>query len=306
MGRPSVKNFINGASSEAKDGRTYDLVDPVTGEVYASAPRSQAEDVEQALRAADQAFGSWSATTPSERSRAILRFADALEARSDELVDIECRNTGKPRQLTVSEEIPPTLDQIRFFAGACRVLEGRAAGEYMHGFTSFIRREPVGVCAAGHALELPHDDGGVEVRSCHRRREHGCSQAGATPRPPAPLSWLKSPAEYFPPGVFNVVCGHNGEIGAALLGSPIPRMVSITGSVRAGHEIAQRRGRGPEAGSPRTRWKGAGCRVRRRRHRSCGRGHCDGWLLQRGTGLHRRHPGSRAFRGPRRIRGGSG
>ena len=101
----------------------------------------------RAFNAAQRAFESWSTKTPSQRSLAVLRFADALEAKAEELVDIECRNTGKPRALTMAEEVPPAIDQVRFFTGACRLLEGRSAGEYMEGFTSFVRREPVGVCA---------------------------------------------------------------------------------------------------------------------------------------------------------------
>ena len=144
--RPAYQNFIAGTSVDAKDGGTSDLVDPVTGTPYAIAARSGPEDVERALLAAQDAFESWASRTPSQRSLAVLRFADALEARAEELVDIECRNTGKPRHLTMSEEIPPMIDQIRFFGGACRLLEGRSAGEYMEGFTSFVRREPIGVC----------------------------------------------------------------------------------------------------------------------------------------------------------------
>ena len=263
MSHISIKNFIDGTALEAKDGGTYDLVDPVTGEVYATAPRSQAEDVEQAFRAAQNAFASWSVTTPAERSRAILRFADALEAHADELVDIECRNTGKPRGVTVSEEIPPTLDQIRFFAGACRVLEGRSAGEYMQGFTSFIRREPVGVCAQITPWNYPMM---MAVWKFAPAIAAGntvvLKPAHTTPASTVFLAELAS--EFFPPGVLNVVCGHNSDMSAALLGSPIPRMVSITGSVRAGREIAPRGGRRPQESAPRARRQGPGHRVRRR------------------------------------------
>lgn len=238
MSQTSIKNFVDGASVDAKDGRTYDLVDPVTGEVYATAPRSQAEDVEHAFRAAHNAFASWSTTTPSERSRAILRYADALEARSDELVDIECRNTGKPRGVTVSEEIPPTLDQIRFFAGACRVLEGRSAGEYMSGYTSFIRREPVGVCAQITPWNYPMMMAVWKFAPAIAAGNTVVLKPAHTT--PASTAFLAEVAnEFFPPGVFNVVCGHNREMSTSLLGSPIPRMVSITGSVRAGREIAR-------------------------------------------------------------------
>ena len=124
------------------------LVDPSTGEAFAEAPVSGPADVDRALRVAAEAFASWRRTTPSERSLALIRIADALEARAEELVRAECENTGKPFQLTMDEEIPPMVDQIRFFAGAARHLQGLAAAEYMAGHTSFIRREPIGVCGA--------------------------------------------------------------------------------------------------------------------------------------------------------------
>jgi len=234
----AVSNFVDGTSVPAKDGLVYDLVDPVTGEVYATAPRSQAADVEAALAAAASAFVSWSRTTPSARSRALLRFADALEARAEELIDIECRNTGKPRALTRSEEIPPVLDQIRFFAGACRLLEGRAAGEYMEGFTSFVRREPVGVCAQVTPWNYPMMMAVWKfVPAVAAGNTVVLKPAHTTPASTVFLAEVA--AEFLPPGVFNVVCGQNREMGPALLGSPIPRMVSITGSVRAGRQIAE-------------------------------------------------------------------
>jgi len=233
-----ITNFVDGVPVEAKDGGTYELVDPVTGESYATAPRSQAEDVEQALQAAQTAFESWSTTTPSERSRAILRFADALELRAEELVDIECRNTGKPRALTLSEEVPPTLDQIRFFAGACRLLEGKAAGEYMSGYTSFIRREPVGVCAQITPWNYPMMMAVWKFTPAIAAGNTVVLKPAHTT--PASTTFLAEvAAEFFPSGVFNVVCGHNRDMSSALLGSPVPRMVSITGSVRAGREIAR-------------------------------------------------------------------
>ena len=142
----AVQNVINGELVEAVDGRRADLTDPSTGEVFASAPLSGAEDVDRAYAAAATAFESWRDTTPSERQLALLKFADALESRGEELVAAECENTGKPIELTMTEELPPMLDQIRFFAGAARLLEGRSAGEYMAGHTSYVRREPVGVC----------------------------------------------------------------------------------------------------------------------------------------------------------------
>src|ERR1700691_4342470 len=143
----TLQNLVNGKFTDASDGRTSDVIDPSTGEVYAHAPVSGRADVDAAMRAAANAFGGWRDATPSERSLALFRIADAIEARADELVAAECRNTGKPVALTRSEEVPPSVDQIRFFAGAARVLEGRSAGEYMKDHTSMIRREPIGVCA---------------------------------------------------------------------------------------------------------------------------------------------------------------
>ena len=140
-------NFIDGEVVASASGESYDVFDPTTGEVYAQAAKSGAEDVDRAMKAASRAFEEWRDATPSTRQQAMLKFADALESRAEELVAIESRDTGKPLGLTMSEEIPPMIDQLRFFAGAARILEGRAAGEYMEGMTSMIRREPVGVCA---------------------------------------------------------------------------------------------------------------------------------------------------------------
>ena len=146
-GMRSFQNFINGSLSDAADGKTTPVINPVRGEQYATAPLSGAADIDAAMAAAASAFESWRNTTPSERSLAIYRIADAIEARSEEMIAREVENTGKPTAMTRSEEIPPMIDQIRFFAGAARMLEGKSAGEYMRNMTSFVRREPVGVCA---------------------------------------------------------------------------------------------------------------------------------------------------------------
>ncbi|MFL6179363.1 MAG: aldehyde dehydrogenase family protein, partial [Actinomycetes bacterium] len=140
-----IRNFINGKSVDSADGQMMDLINPTTGEVFAQAAKSSAQDIDRAFGAASTAFETWKDSTPSERSLALLKIADAIEANADELVALESENTGKPLALTASEEIPPMVDQIRFFAGAARNLEGRSAGEYMAGHTSMIRREPVGV-----------------------------------------------------------------------------------------------------------------------------------------------------------------
>ena len=142
-----LQNFINGKSVDGASGETTTLINPATGEAFATAPKSNALDVDNAMKAASDAFGDWRDSTPSERQRALLKIADAIEARADEFVAIESENCGKPIGLTASEEVPPMVDQIRFFAGAARNLEGKSAGEYMRGMTSFVRSEPVGVCA---------------------------------------------------------------------------------------------------------------------------------------------------------------
>jgi betaine-aldehyde dehydrogenase len=142
-----LQNFIDGQPTDAADGRTTTLVNPSTGEGFAEAPLSGAADIDAACQAAARGFEKWRDATPAERSLALSKLADALEARGEELVRLECENTGKPFQLTMDEELPPMVDQIRFFAGAARVLTGLSSGEYMAGHTSMIRREPVGVCA---------------------------------------------------------------------------------------------------------------------------------------------------------------
>jgi betaine-aldehyde dehydrogenase len=231
-----IRNFVNGKSVEPLDGAYSDLVDPCTGEVFAQAPVSGPADVDAAMRAAAGAFESWRDSTPAERQRALLRLADAVEARAGELVDAEVRNTGKPRALTASEELVPSVDQIRFFAGAARVLEGRSAGEYLAGHTSYVRREPVGVCAQVTPWNYPLMMAVWKIAPA--------LAAGNTvvlkPSDTTPLSTLllaEIAAEFLPPGVLNVICGDR-DSGRAMVAHPTPRMVSITGSVRAGREVA--------------------------------------------------------------------
>jgi betaine-aldehyde dehydrogenase len=232
----TLRNFINGELVDSKDGRTTDLVNPSTGEVFARAPLSEGIDVDLAYGAAATAFESWRETTPAERSLALLRIADAVEKRAQELVDAEVENTGKPVALTMSEEVPPMLDQIRFFAGAARVLEGRSAGEYMAGHTSFIRREPIGVCAAVTPWNYPMM---MAVWKWAPALAAGNTMV-LKPSDTTPVSTLMMAelmGEFLPPGVFNVVCGDR-DTGRAVIAHKTPRMVSITGSTRAGLEVA--------------------------------------------------------------------
>ena len=232
----TFKNFINGQFVEAADGQTTAVIDPSTGEVYAQASLSGAADVDTAMKAAGKAFTSWSQTTPSERSLALYRIADAIEARADEIVAAEVKNTGKPIALTSSEEIPPMVDQIRFFAGAARMLEGKATAEYMANMTSMIRREPVGVCAQVAPWNYP--------MMMAVWKWAPAIAAGNTvvlkPSDTTPVStlWMAElMQEFLPEGVINVVVGDR-DTGRALVEHEIPQMVSITGSVRAGMEVA--------------------------------------------------------------------
>src|SRR5690348_7746520 len=143
----TLQNLINGSLDDAADGRTAALINPANEEEFAEAPVSGSEDVDRALRAAADAFETWRDATPADRQKALLKLADAMEARTEEFVAIESENTGKPLGFTRTEELPPSIDQLRFFAGAARVLEGRASGEYLADHTSMIRREPIGVVA---------------------------------------------------------------------------------------------------------------------------------------------------------------
>jgi betaine-aldehyde dehydrogenase len=230
------RNIVGGESVDAASGATYDLVNPATGQVYASAPASAPEDVDRAMRAADAAFETWGETTPAERQRALLKIADALEARASEFVKVECENTGKPIAMTESEELPPCVDQLRFFAGAARVLEGRSAGEYMPEHTSFVRREPIGVVAQVTPWNYPLMMAIWKIAPALAAGNAVVLKPSDTT--PASTTLLAELAqEFLPPGVLNVVCGDR-DTGRALVNHPTPQMVSITGSIRAGMEVA--------------------------------------------------------------------
>jgi betaine-aldehyde dehydrogenase len=233
----TLQNFVNGKFTDASDGRTSDVIDPSTGEVYAHAPVSSRQDVDAAMQAAANAFEGWRDATPSERSLALFRIADAIEARADELVEVETRNTGKPVAVTRSEEIPPSADQIRFFAGAARVLEGRSAGEYMKDHTSMIRREPIGVCAQVTPWNYPMMMAVWKFAPAIAAGNTIVLKPSDT-TPASTILLAEIAAEFLPPGVFNVICGDR-DTGRELVAHKTPSMVSITGSVRAGIEVAR-------------------------------------------------------------------
>ena len=232
----AFRNFINGRHVDAADGRTTAVVNPATGEQYATAPLSGEADIDSAMKSAAAAHVSWRDTTPSERSLALFRLADAVESRSEELVALEVENCGKPIHLTRSEEIPPMVDQIRFFATAARHLDGKSAGEYMRNMTSFIRRESIGVCAQVAPWNYPMM---MAVWKFAPALAAGntvvLKPSDTTPASTTLLAEIA--AEFFPAGVFNVVCGDR-DTGRAMVLHDIPAMVSVTGSVRAGQEVA--------------------------------------------------------------------
>ena len=232
-----LNNFINGKSVESKSGESTTLINPATGAAFATAPKSNAADVDAAFKAADDAFAHWRDSTPSTRQRALLKIADAIENRAEEIIAIEVENTGKPISLTTTEEVPPMVDQIRFFAGAARNLEGKSAGEYMPGMTSMIRREPVGVIGQVTPWNYPMMMAVWKWAPAIAAGNTVVLKPSDTT--PASTVWMANlMAEFLPAGVFNVICGER-ETGAALVNHKRPDMVSITGSVGAGIQVAE-------------------------------------------------------------------
>jgi 1-pyrroline dehydrogenase len=233
----TYQQFIEGAWVDSASGETLDVVNPANDEVIAKVPKSAAEDVDRAVEAASRAFPAWGSATPAERSSALLKLADAIEGRADELGRLESRNAGKPVGAAI-DEIPVVVDNLRFFAGAARLLEGKAANEYMAEHTSFIRREPVGVVASIAPWNYPIMMAGWKIGPA--------LAAGNTvvlkPSARTPLTALvlaEIAAEILPPGVLNVITGTGAGIGDALVGHPKVGMVSVTGDTDTGKHIAK-------------------------------------------------------------------
>ncbi|MEN9910516.1 MAG: hypothetical protein RLZZ441_84, partial [Actinomycetota bacterium] len=233
----TLKNFINGELVDSRGKDTIDLVDPVTGDVYAKSPVSNDADVDSAYQAAAAAFEEWGETTPSERQKALWQIADAMEAKADEFAAAEVQDTGKPIALTLSEEIAVGVDHIRFFAGAARNLEGRAAGEYMKDHTSIIRREPIGVVGQVTPWNYPLMMAIWKFAPALAAGNTTVLKPSDT-TPQSTLLLAQVAQEFLPKGVMNVVVGDR-TTGAAMTAHKIPQMVSITGSVRAGMEVAK-------------------------------------------------------------------
>ncbi len=232
----TLRNFIGGAFVDSGAGATSDVVNPATGQVVAHAPVSGTEEVDAAYEAAGKAFGEWGRTTPNERQQALLKIADAIEDHAEELIALESENTGKIKALTASEEIPPMVDQLRFFAGAARVLEGKAAGEYMAGHTSWIRREPIGVVGQVTPWNYPLLMAVWKIGPALAAGNTVVLKPSDT-TPESTLRLAELASEFLPAGTLNVVTGDR-ETGRLLVEHPTPGLVAITGSVRAGAEVA--------------------------------------------------------------------
>ena len=232
----SYQMFVDGGWVNSSDGGTRDVINPATGEVIASVQEGTAEDADRAVAAAKRAFETWYDSTPKDRQVALLKLADAIEAHGEELINLEALNVGKPYAVTMSEELPPIVDNLRFFAGAARTLEGRSAGEYMAGFTSFIRREPIGVAGLIAPWNYPLM---MSIWKIGPALASG-NCVVLKPSELTPLTALKMAelaADIFPPGVFNVITGDGVPVGDALVRHPDVGIVSLTGDVNTGKLI---------------------------------------------------------------------
>jgi betaine-aldehyde dehydrogenase len=237
MSTRTLQNIVNGEHVDSVDGRTSPVVNPATEEEFAQAPVSSAEDVDRAMQAAASAFETWRDSTPADRQKMLLKLADEMERRTDDFVRVESENTGKPLGFTTTEELPPSIDQVRFFAGAARVLEGRAAGEYLADHTSYVRREPIGVVAQVTPWNYPLMMAIWKIApALAAGNTLVIKPSDTTPASTVLLGEICN--EIFPPGVMNVITGDR-DTGRALVEHDIPQLVSITGSVRAGMQVAE-------------------------------------------------------------------
>jgi len=231
------KNFVGGEWVDAVEGGTMEVINPSTAEPIAEVPRGTAADVDRAVEAAKKALPEWLDATPAERAELLLKLADVLDANADELAEIESRNVGKPLAYA-KDEIPVCADNIRFFAGAARVLEGRSAGEYMRGYTSMLRREPLGIVGGIAPWNYPLM---MAVWKLAPALAAGNVQV-LKPSEQTPLSLLRFvelAQDAIPPGVLNVVTGDGVPVGERIVTHPDVRLVSLTGDVETGKTIAR-------------------------------------------------------------------
>jgi betaine-aldehyde dehydrogenase len=236
--KTKLQNFIDGEFVDAADGATEEVTNPATGEVIAEMQLSGEEDVNRAVAAAKRAFPGWSTTTPGERAAAIIKLADLLEEHADELADLEAADAGKPRNVFLEDEMPFLCDNLRFFAGAGRMLEGKSSGEYVENRTSLIRREPVGVVGQIAPWNYPLM---MAIWKIGPALATGCAIV-LKPAETTPISTVKL-AEYagecLPKGVLNVITGHGQPAGSSIVTHPDVDMVSLTGSPETGKWIAR-------------------------------------------------------------------
>src|SRR6266566_5076589 len=231
------KNLIGGEWVDAAGGETMEVLNPATGEVIAEVPQASAADVDRAVQAAKKALPDWLETTPGERAELLLKLADAIDDHADELAELESRNVGKPLAYA-RDELPVCSDNIRFFAGAARVLEGKSAGEYMRGYTSFIRREPIGVVGGIAPWNYPLM---MAVWKLAPALAAGNVQV-LKPSEQTPLSllrFLQLAADAIPAGVLNVVTGDGVPVGEAIAKHPDIGLVSLTGDIETGKVVAR-------------------------------------------------------------------
>src|SRR6186997_1423402 len=231
------KNFVGGKWVDAVEGGTMEVLNPATGETIAEVPRGTQADVDRAVEAAKQALPEWLETTPAERAEALLGLAAAIDDNAEELAALESQNVGKPLSYA-RDEMPVSADNFRFFAGAARLLEGKSAGEYMKGYTSMIRREPIGIVGGIAPWNYPLM---MAVWKMGPALAAGNVQI-VKPSEQTPLSTLRFAelaAEILPPGVLNVITGDGQPVGAGIVRHPEVRMVSLTGDVATGKEVVR-------------------------------------------------------------------
>jgi 1-pyrroline dehydrogenase len=231
------QNFVGGDWVDAVEGETAEIINPATGETIAEVPQGSQGDVDRAVQAAKRAWPEWRETTPAERAEVLLALADLIEEHGEELAQIESQNVGKPISYA-RDEMPVCADNIRFFAGAARILEGRSSGEYMKGYTSIIRREPLGIVGQIAPWNYPLM---MAVWKFAPALAAG-NVSVLKPSEQTPLSILRFAqlaADVIPAGVLNVITGDGEPVGAGIVRHPDVRLVSLTGDVATGKEVAR-------------------------------------------------------------------
>jgi 1-pyrroline dehydrogenase len=233
----TYQQLIGGQFVDAADGATQDVINPADDQVIAQVPKSAAEDVDRAVNAAETAFATWKKTTPQDRSLLLLKIADALDAKADELGRLESKNAGKPVGAAI-DEMAVSSDLFRFFAGAGRVMDGLAANEFAAGHTSIIRRDPIGVVASIAPWNYPLYMASWKLGPALATGNTVVLKPSAR-TPLTALAFAQILAEILPPGVVNVVSGSGADIGDALVAHPKVRMVAITGDTATGKHVAR-------------------------------------------------------------------